>query len=50
VRHAWSSPTSRVAAPPGLEQEPRKRLPHGLALRRRHAPQSHVVENEVELE
>jgi hypothetical protein len=34
----------------GLEQEPRKHPPHGLALRRRHAPQSHVVENEVELE
>src|SRR5437879_13615015 len=32
-----------------LEQEPRHRSQHGLALRRYHGPKSHVVENEIEL-
>jgi len=33
-----------------LEQEPRKRPQRGPVLRRCHAPNSHVVENEVELD
>ena len=32
-----------------LEQQTRQRPESGLALRRCHAPKSHVVENEVEL-
>jgi hypothetical protein len=32
-----------------LEQEPRRRSQHSLALRRCHGPKSHLVENEIEL-